>query len=47
MGAVKATFNGFDFPLDDPDTTSVSGYSIYRSSTPQEAGTYDIEISKI
>lgn len=47
MGAVKATFNGFDFPLDDPDTTSVSGYSIYRSSTPQEAGTYNIEISKI
>lgn len=47
MGAIKATFNGFEFPLDDPDTTSVSGYSIYRSSTPQEVGTYDIVISKI
>lgn len=32
----KATMNGFDFPLDAPDT-SVSGYGIYPSSNTYDA----------
>lgn len=32
----KATMNGFDFPLDDPDT-SISGYKIYPSSNTYDA----------
>lgn len=32
----KATMNGFDFPLDNPDT-SISGYKIYPSSNTYNA----------
>lgn len=32
----KATMNGFDFPLDNPDT-SISGYKIYPSSNTYDA----------
>ena len=37
MGSVEMQFN-------EPDTTTLAGYKIYRSTEAYQAGTYEIEI---
>lgn len=41
----KVTLSGFDFPLDAADTTSKSGYKIYKSSNTYKAGAISLVVS--
>ena len=41
----KVTLSGFDFPLDTADTTSKSGYKIYKSSNTYKAGAISLVVS--
>ncbi len=47
MSIAKATLNGFDFPLETPETVTIDGvsYKSYRSSNTYDAGTLTIVIS--
>ena len=46
MSINSATLSGFEFPLDNPTTTTRDGatYKVYKSSNAVEAGTYEIVI---
>lgn len=41
----KVTLSGFDFPLNAADTTSKSGYKIYKSANTYKAGTLTLVVS--
>lgn len=41
----KVTLSGFDFPLNAADTTSKSGYKIYKSSNTYKAGAISLVVS--
>ena len=41
----KVTLSGFDFPLDAADTTSKSGYKIYKSSNTYKADAISLVVS--
>lgn len=41
----KVTLSGFDFPLDAADTTSKSGYKIYKSSNTYKTGVISLVVS--
>lgn len=41
----KVTLSGFDFPLLAADTTSKSGYKIYKSANTYKAGTLTLVVS--
>lgn len=41
----KVTLSGFDFPLDAADTTSKSGYKIYKSSNTYKASAISLVVS--
>ena len=41
----KVTLSGFDFPLNTADTTSKSGYKIYKSANTYKAGTLSLVVS--
>lgn len=45
MNINKVTLSGFDFPLLAADTTSKSGYKIYKSANTYKAGTLTLVVS--
>jgi hypothetical protein len=47
MSISRASMNGFDYPLESPQSVTIDGvpYKSYRSSNTNDAGTYNIVIS--